>query len=137
MPLIQGDIATTIAVSQLIVEYLETNDTIVLPPSIDAIVLQNVLQWLYSEHFDIRWNATRILLALSRNKDNQGVINHQLITLIDSNSAYIKNLIMRQLHKINGITDSTKKYIISKCKQDANFVVRKVCAEVEENQSNQ
>lgn len=137
MPLIQGDIATTIAVSQLIVEYLETNDTIVLPPSIDAIVLQNVLQWLYSEHFDIRWNATRILLALSRNKDNQGVINHQLITLIDSNSAYIKNLIMRQLHKINGITDSTKKYIISKCKQNANFVVRKVCAEVEENQSNQ
>lgn len=136
MPHIQGDVATTIAVSQLLVEYLETNDTIVLPPSIDAIVLQNVLQWLCSEHLDIRWNATRILLALSRSNDNQGVINHQLITLIDSNGAYIKNLIMRHLYKINGITDSTKEYIISKCKQDANFVVRKVCAEVEENQSN-
>ena len=132
MPHIQGDVATTIAVSQLVVEYLETNDTIVLPPTIDAIVLQNVLQWLCSEHLDIRWNATRILLALSRSNDNQGVINHQLITLIDSNGAYIKNLIMRHLYKINGITDSTKEYIISKCKQDANFVVRKVCAEVEE-----
>ena len=30
----------------------------------------------------------------------------------------------------------TKEHEISKCKQDANFVVRKVCAEVEENQSN-
>ena len=78
-----------------------------------------------------------MLLALSRNNDNHGVINHQLITLIDSNGAHIKNYILRHLHKINGITDSTKEYIISKCKQDANFVVRKVCAEVEENQSNQ
>ena len=95
------------------------------------------MQWLCSEHIDIRWNATRILLALSRNNDNHGVINHQLITLIDSNGAHIKNYILRHLHKINGITDSTKEYIISKCKQDANFVVRKVCAEVEENQSNQ
>ena len=132
MPHIQGDVATTIAVSQLIVEYLETNDTIVLPPSIDAIVLQNVLQWLRSEYLDIRWNATRILFALSRNSDNHGVINHQLIMLIDSNGAHIKNLIMQQLHKINGVTDSTKEYIISKCKQDANFVVRMVCSEVEQ-----
>ena len=132
MPHIQGDVATTIAVSRLIVEYLEINDTIVLPPSIDAVVLQNVLQWLCSEHLDIRWNATRILIALSRNIDNQGVINHQLITLIDSNGAHIKNLIMQHLHKIKGITDSTKEYIISKCKQDANFVVRMVCSEVED-----
>ena len=132
MPHIQGDVATTIAVSQLVVEYLETNDTIVLPPSIDAIVLQNVLQWLRSEYLDIRWNATRILFALSRNSDNHGVINHQLIMLIDSNGAHIKNLIMQQLHKINGVTDSTKEYIMSKCKQDANFVVRMVCSEVEQ-----
>lgn len=44
---------------------------------------------------------------------------------------YIKNLIMRHLHTMNGIADGTKDYIISKCKYDANFVVRMVCAEVE------
>ncbi len=131
MPLIQGDVATTIAVSKLLVEYLETNATIILPPTIDAIVLQNVLQWLNSEHLDVRWNAVRILLALSRNIDNQGVVNHQLITLIDSNGVHIKNLIIRQLYKISGITDSTREYIMSKCKNDANYVVRKVCDEVE------
>lgn len=31
---------------------------------------------------------------------------------------------------MNGITDETKEYIISKCKYDANFVVRMVCDEV-------
>ena len=53
------------------------------------------------------------------------------MNLIDSDSVYIKNLIIRHLHKMNGITDGTKEYIISKCKQDANFVVRMVCDEVE------
>ena len=38
---------------------------------------------------------------------------------------------MRHIHKINGISKETKEYIISKCNQDANFVVRMVCNEVE------
>ena len=85
----------------------------------------------YSEYTDIRWNATRILLTMSRNPENYGIVNHQLVNLIDSDSVYIKNLIMRHLHTMNGIADGTKDYIISKCKYDANFVVRMVCAEVE------
>lgn len=132
MPYIQGDVATTIAVTRLIAEYLETTDTVILPANVEAIVLQNVLQWIHSEDLDIRWNATRILLSLSRNPENYGVINHQLVTLIDSNGVHIKNLIMKHLHKINGITDSTKEYIVSKCKHDANFVVRMVCVEEEQ-----
>ena len=110
MPYIQGDVATTIAVTRLIAEYLETTDTVMLPARVESIVLQNVLQWIHSEYLDIRWNATRILLTLSRNLENYGVINHQLVALIDSNGVYIKNLIMRHLHKINGITDRTKEY---------------------------
>lgn len=131
MPDIQGDVATTIAVTGLIVEYLENSDNVRLPSKIEAVILQNVLQWLHSEYVDIRWNATRILLTMSRNPENCGIVNHQLVNLIDSNSVYIKNLIMRHLHKINGITDENKEYIISKCKNDANFVVRMVCNEVE------
>ena len=131
MPYIQGDIPTTISVTNLIVEYLENSDDVVLPQRVESIILQNVLQWLQSEHIDIRWNATRILLTMSRNPENYGIVNHQLVNLIDSDSVYIKNLIMRHLHTMNGIADGTKDYIISKCKYDANFVVRMVCAEVE------
>lgn len=131
MPYIQDDVATTIAVTQLIIKYLENSDDVMLPARVEAIILQNVLQWLRSEYTDIRWNATRILLTMSRNPENCGIVNHQLVNLIDSNSVYIKNLIMRHLHKIKGITDGTKEYVMSKCKQDANFVVRMVCDEVE------
>ena len=131
MPYIQDDVATTIAVTQLIIKYLENSDDVMLPARVEAIILQNVLQWLRSEYTDIRWNATRILLTISRNPENCGIVNHQLVNLIDSNSVYIKNLIMRHLHKIKGITDGTKEYVMSKCKHDANFVVRMVCDEVE------
>ena len=131
MPYIQGNVTTTIAVTNLIVEYLENSDDVMLPARVEAAILQNVLQWLHSEYTDIRWNATRILLTMSRNPENSGIVNHQLVNLIDSDSVYINNLIIRHIHKINGITDGTKEYIISKCKQDANFVVRMVCDEVE------
>ena len=131
MPYIQGNVTTTIAVTNLIVEYLENSDDVMLPARVEAAILQNVLQWLHSEYTDIRWNATRILLTMSRNPENCGIVNHQLMNLIDSDSVYIKNLIIRHLHKMNGITDRTKEYIIPKCKQDANFVVRMVCDEVE------
>ena len=131
MPYIQGDVATTIAVTRLIAEYLESSDEVMLPSRVEAIILQNVLQWLHSEYTDIRWNATRILLTMSRNPENYGIVNHQLVNLIDSDSVYIKNLIIRHLYTMNGIAYGTKDYIVSKCKQDANFVVRMVCAEVE------
>lgn len=132
MPYIQGDVSTTISVTHLIVEYLESSENVMLPSRVEAIILQNVLQWLHSEYTDIRWNATRILLTMSRNPENCGTVNHQLVNLVDSNSVYIKNLIIRHLHKMDGITDETKEYIISKCRHDANFVVRMVCSEVED-----
>lgn len=130
MPYIQGDVSTTISVTHLIVEYLESSENVMLPSRVEAIILQNVLQWLHSEYTDIRWNAARILLTMSRNPENCGIVNHQLVNLVDSNSVYIKNLIIRHLHKMDGITDETKEYIISKCRHDANFVVRMVCDEV-------
>ena len=110
---------------------METTDTITLPGGVETITLQYVLQWLHSEYLDIRWNATRILFSMAHNPVNHGIINNQLIKLIDSSNVYIKNLIVRHVHEVNGITDETKKYIFSKCEHDANFVVRLVCANVE------
>lgn len=131
MPYIKDEVATTIAVTHLIVEWLEMTDKVVLPVKVESIILQNTLQWMQSEHLDIRWNATRILLTMSRNPENYGIVNRQLVSLIDSGSAYVKNLILRKIHKIDGIMDNTKEYVISKCKNDANYVVRKVCLEIE------
>lgn len=73
---------------------------------------------------------------MSRNKENYGIVNRQLINIIGSNNAYIKNLVMRNLYKIDGITAETKKYIMERCKQDAHFVVRMVSEEVLQQYSN-
>ena len=108
MPYIKDDVATTVSVSSLIAKYLEIKNDVVLPTKIESIVLQNVLLWLQSDFSDIRWNATRILLTMTRNRDNYGIENHQLVDLIDSKSVYIKNLILRNLNKMEGITDETK-----------------------------
>lgn len=130
MPLIQNDNATTISVTKTIIECLEIDESFVFPKNIELIVLQNVLQWLHSDYLDIRWNATRILISLLRNPENVSVINHQIITLVDSENVYIKNLIMRNIHKNKEVLESTKDYVFSKCETDPNFVVRMVCEEL-------
>ena len=132
MPCIQGDDAATIAIVHLIADYLETTSAVMLPDKVESIVLQNVLQWIHSGTMEIRWNATRVLLTLSRNPENCGIVNHQLMNLIDSDNVYIKNLILRKIHEAEGVSDSTKEYIISKCKHDTNYAVRMVCDEVED-----
>ena len=111
LPLIQGDDATTISVTGFLIDYLKNIKDFVLPINIEAVILPYDLQWLQSEYLDTRWNATRILFALSRNPVNSGVVNNQLIKLIDSDCYYIKNLILRNLNKEKGITSDTKKYI--------------------------
>lgn len=89
-------------------------------------MLQNVLIWLRSESLNVRWYATRILMYLLRNKENQKVVNYRLINLIDSDGVHIKNLIMRSINDLEGVFDQTKDYILDKCKNDANYVVRMV-----------
>lgn len=129
MPYIQNDVATTISVTRMIAEYLEVTDDVVFPEKVETIVLQSVLQWLCSNQMDIRWNATRILLKMARNPQNSKVVNHRLITLVDSGNVYTKNLVMRNIYKESGISAETRNYIISKCENDANFVVRMICRE--------
>lgn len=130
MPLIQNDIPTTLAIARLIIEYLEITENVTLPIRIESIVLQNIMQWLHSENTDIRWYSTRIMIALYRNPENHNIINSQLIKLVDTDNVYIKNLIMRQIHNIDNFDKNTKEYIISKCQNDANYVVRLVCNEM-------
>ena len=130
MPYIQNDKATTRKITELFVNYLEANKEVRLPSKIDILVLQNILQWLNSEYLIIRWNATRLLLMMTRNKENLGLVNRKLLNLVDNDCFYIKNLILRQMDNCDGISQDTKEYIFTKCENDYNFVVRLVCEEV-------
>ena len=130
IPLIQGDTATTISVAQMIDKYLEVTANVTFPQRIEGIVLQNVLQWLNSENLDIRCIATRILLTLARNPENEIIVNRRLLSLIDTECVYIKNMLLRRIGKAKGISEKTREYIYSKCDVDPCYVVRMVCAEV-------
>lgn len=132
MPLIQDDIATTIAVTNVLIAYLETTNSVTFPTKVETIVFQNILLWLQSEHIDIKWNATRLFLMMYRNPENRSIINRQLIKIVDENGPYIKNIIMRQIYEMSEVEVGIKEYITSKCRNDANYVVRMVCAEIEE-----
>lgn len=135
MPLIQDDTATTISVANMIDDYLEVTDDTVLLPRVETIVLQNVLQWLNSDNLDIRCVAARILLALARNPENESIVNRRLLSLVDTECVYIKNMVLRRIGKAKGISEKTREYIYSKCDIDPCYVVRMVCAEVKGNQS--
>ena len=130
MPYIQNDTATTISVTKTIVDYLEISESVVYPPKIESIILQNTIQWIHSDYLDVRWNAVRILFFLLRNPENEGIINHQLINLVDSDNVYIKNLIMRNILHTQGISEASKQYIMKKCHEDPNYVVRFVCQDL-------
>ena len=128
---IQNDMGTSISVTRTIIKFFEVDDSVVLPQNAEAVILQNVLQWLRFDNMDIKWNATRILFMLIRNPENASLINQKVINLIDTQCVYIKNLILRQLHLHDGIFEKTREYVFSKCEIDPCFVVRKVCAEVQ------
>lgn len=135
MSYIRNDIATSLSVANMIIKYLELDEKIVFPQNVESVILQNVLQWLQFEYLDLKWQATRILLMLSRNHENVNLINQKIIDLIDTESVYIKNLILQNMNKIDGISKKTREYVYSKCINDECFVVRKVCAELMDDNS--
>ena len=131
MVYLKDDIATTISVTRILIEYLENTDEIIFPKDVEMVVLQNTLQWLNYDHIDVRWNATRILLKLLQNPENHHLINQKVVELIDNDCVYIKNLILRKVYEVTGITKVTQHYILEKCKNDSCFVVRMVASEIE------
>ena len=129
-PYIMSSDATIISVSRRIKEYLELIGEAEMPDNVGVLVLQQALQWLRSDNLDIRWNATSILFMLCKKPENRNVVNNQLIQLIGTDNVYIKNLILRNVYKVDGIQKETAEYIVSKCEDDVNFAVRTVCRRV-------
>lgn len=130
LPYLKDNIATTISVSNFIAEYLELSGKTTFAKSTESVILYNAFAWLHMNYVNIRYNATRILMALLRNQENQGIINRQIISLIDTDDVYIKNLIIWHIFKNTGITEETKNYVLEVCKHDSNYVTRMLCKNV-------
>lgn len=131
---IQDDIATTNSVASTIKEYLEIDNAIKFPENVEIVIIQNVLQWLQLNNVDIKWNATHILFMLTRSAENDSFINNKIINLIDNEGIYVKIAILRQIYLYDGISESTRNYVISKCENDPCYVVRKTCEEIKPKQ---
>lgn len=132
MTSIQNDIPTVLSVTKSIVQYLETDDNVVLPSEISNIVLQSTLQWLRLDSIDIKWNATQILLMLARNSEIMNLVNQKICNLIDTESVYTKNLILQNISKMHWMDKKTQEYVLLKCRHDPCYVVRMVCQEIQD-----
>ena len=130
LPLISKDTATAIKVTSFIADCLEINESLMLERTIDTILLHNTFEWLQMDSTDVRWNATRIMLALARNKENTDIINRKIISLIESDNVFIKNLILRKLSESNMASEEIKERVFGICENDSNFVTRMVCQEL-------
>jgi len=126
---IGDDELSQIKASQLLLSYLEAGRKELIP-QLEAIILQHSIIWCNSPNVDVRWNTIRILFQLLRNLENKNIICNQLVKMIDSDNVYIKNSILRLVHCLKDIDNSTYDYILQKTKLDTNFVVRKVADEI-------
>ena len=88
-----------------------------------------VLKLIDDSVLNVRWYCVKILFLLGRNEALSDIISYQVINLIDNDNAYIKNLIQRFIGESN-VDSGTKEYVFSKCRNDNNYVVRKVYLEL-------
>lgn len=130
-PYLKDNIATTISVTSFIANYLELSSNVAFQKPIETTILHYAFAWIHTDYVDIRWNSTRILLALLRNTDNREIINRHIVSLIERDNVYIKNLILQHILHVPGITKESYEYIIETCKHDANYVTRMVCSDIE------
>ena len=134
-PYLKDNIATTISVTSFIANYLELSSNVAFQKPIETTILHYAFAWIHTDYVDIRWNSTRILLALLRNTDNREIINRHIVSLIERDNVYIKNLILQHILHVPGITKESYEYIIETCKHDANYVTRMVCSDIERKQT--
>lgn len=135
LPLITNDTATAITVTGLLADYLDMNKTVLIPVKTEMVLLYNTFEWLQEDSTDIRWNATRILLTMLKNEDNADIINRKIISLLESDNVYIKNLILRILHKSPIVSEEIKARAFAICENDKNYVTRYLCKKLTSEES--
>lgn len=130
LPYTKDDSVSAIRICKTIYYYLSNTPSAVLPLKLEPIILQYVVSQISSEVNDLRWYAIRALILLSKNPDNRGIVESQLLHAFDNGNIFVKNIILRDTYQNDYISKATKEYIICQCRKDRNFVIRKLCNEL-------
>ena len=120
---VKNDIATQREMLVFINEFLEINNTISLPESIEATLVQWIIISLQSNYRDLRYFSVSILIKLARKVEFRKMINDELKIIVSNDDVYIKNLIQGRMNA-EGIDKATKSFIIEKFKTDSHYLVR-------------
>ena len=99
-------------------------------PKLESTIIQNTIKWCNSSNLTVRCYAVSILFELLRNPQNKNIVCNQLVRLMDTDNAYIKNFILRRVYRLKNIDLATYDYIIQKATFDTNFVVRKMVEDI-------
>jgi len=105
-------------------KYLENDKDFKLKSGVESIILQSALSWIGIDNIEVKCISVEILFLLLRNNNLINVIGIQMIHLIDSESVYVRNTILRHISDSN-LDGTTKEYIMNKCLNDSHFVIRK------------
>lgn len=124
LPYISEDIPSLIYVCRSIKKYLENDKGFKLKSGVESIILQSALSWIGIDNIEVKCISVEILFLLLRNNNLINVIGIQMIHLIDSESVYVRNTILRHISDSN-LDGTTKEYIMNKCLNDSHFVIRK------------
>ena len=127
---LKDDIATIISVSNFIAEYLEISEKIMFSKSTENIILNHALIWSQISDLEVKQNATRILMVLLRNQENQDIINRQIVLLVDTENASIKSIILQRILKTPNISEFTKEHVFKVCEHDNDYIIRTLCGNI-------
>ena len=126
LALAKNDVATVISISRFIADLLVDAYKEKLGNDVEWLLLINSLEWMHINNNDARANATRIFLALSYNNEYSEIINRTLVNIVKNENVYLKNLILRKMNLVDGVSDETRKTIIGVCVHDSNYVTREI-----------
>ena len=122
----KNDTATVLSMSRFAADLLVGNYKGKFGDNVEWLLLMHSLEWMRINNNEVRTNATRVLLSLVYNKAHSEIINRTLINIVKDENVYLKNLILRKMHSVDGVTDETTKSITDICVQDPNYITREI-----------
>ena len=126
MPRLKDNPEELLILTGFLVNAFDARQDFAFAYNVEELIFQNALTWIDSSRTAIRMNSLRILLAILRNTENRGiraVVNHKLISIVDNDNLHLKTLLLGCLDT-EGIEDGTRSYILQRCSNDPNYVVR-------------
>ena len=126
--LAKSNVPTVLSVSRFVVDMLVGEYKGKLGNDVEWLLLINSLEWMHINNNEARANATRVLLALAYNDDNHDIINRTLLNIVKTENVYLKNLILRKMSLVEGISTETQSIITETCLQDSHYDTREIAS---------